>query len=294
MEDDNSPITGMMPLGEQMVVFKQDSIWIMAYTGLNDYGLANYVPQRVVAGVGCVANASIQKIRGNLIFLAEDGIYAFDGTPNIEKLSDKVNHTIAQIPAGTRYLSAAGHWKAKNLYLLSVPTGTSTTRDTTIVYDYKNGTWWLWTGLNAGAWMSDEDGNDNEVICFTDENNDIMRMVPTPNDYGAAIPVSVTTHRFGLTSGTTKVVRQVEMVATNKAGTAVAVEPLVNDETTGLQAGTLDFTDPNDVGYERRRMRRMGFRRIGEWFQVKITHAIKNAKFSLSNLRIGYFNKGDR
>ena len=94
----------------------------------------------------------------------------------------------------------------------------------------------------------------------------------------------------------TKTLRHVWLESTNKTGSTVTIEPLVNDETSGTSGitGTLDFTDSNDVGYERRRERRVGFRRQFDWVQLKISHNTKNHRFKMRALEMSYITKGIR
>lgn len=89
----DGPITGIKSFGKQLVVFKNDSIGV-----LTGYDVTDFVQvSRFINGVGCVAGHSIVEGRlggpagkAVLIFLAHDGIYAFDGTQNLTKLSNPI------------------------------------------------------------------------------------------------------------------------------------------------------------------------------------------------------------
>ena len=296
VEDDNSSITAIHPLGEQMVAFKQDSIWIMVDIGVDEFDLRQYVPKRVVAGVGCVVNSSVQKIRGNLIFLAEDGIYAFDGTPDIKKLSDRIQKTVDLIDVGQRPFVSSVNWKKYSLYLLAVSTDGAQNNDTVFAWDYKNNSWWIWNNIDARNFMKDEDASDNEIVYFGDQKGRIYQLDYGITDNGSAISAYYITERFGRKEDNRKMLRYAELEATNKSGTGVTIEPLVNDGTAGTSGitGTADFTDSNDVGYERRRQTRIGFRREFDWIQTKVSHSTKNSKFKASKLSLAYFKKGIR
>jgi hypothetical protein len=301
MEDDNSRITGGAALGEHMVVFKQDSIWIMVDIGDNSIGLREYVPKRVVAGVGCVANSSIEKIRGRLVFLSEDGIYAFDGTPNIEKLSDRVQTSISKINHGRRPFCASAHWRKNSLYLLSVSTNGDIDNDLTFVWDYKNDAWWLWDSIDARHWLVDEGAYDQEIVYFGDSYGRIYQLDNGRDDHGATIPISLRTHRFGRDDDTRKQLREVRVESSNKTNT-LTVEPLVNDEVpaTAADLSMVDVSEtvvaPNGPYYERRRERRQGWFASKEfdWVQIDVTHAQKPSWFRMASIRLGYLFKGKR
>jgi hypothetical protein len=311
MEDDNSPITGMMPLGEYMVIFKQDSIWVAYDAGINAFGLQTYAIRRIVAGIGCVANSSIQQIRGNLIFLAEDGIYAFDGTPQIQKLSDKVSSTLETIDAGARSFCSSVNWKTKSCYILSFSAKGAGSNNTTFVFDYKNNSWWKWAAIEARFWLRSEGSNDQEIIYFMDDNGQVFELGGAKTDNGAAISANITTQRLGYGSGTRVRGRDITLTCDNKAGASVTAELLVTDESSGASA-TFDFTDTtyekpwsdfdwtagdsndDNWSYVRRRQQRAAFRRDGDWLQVKVAHSTKNQPFRLALIDLGYISFGDR
>jgi hypothetical protein len=301
MEDDNSPITAMKALGEQMVVYKQDSIWLMIDSGLDAFGLRRFVPKRVVAGVGCVAHNSVQQIRGNHIFLAEDGVYAFDGTPNIRKVTkdpntgaDRLAETIKTITASRRPFAAAAHWRTEQMYLLSFSTkGQATTNDTTIAWDYDHDTWWIWDNIDAQHWMSDEGVNNDETLYFGDSAGNVHRFNIGRTDHGAAISASATSHRMHYESEMTRRARQVSIISSNKTA-SLSCEVLADDEPTG-SSGTFNFNDFNEANIiPRRRRKRLDYRKDGEWFQTKLTHSTKNERMYVSLVDVGYHRLGIR
>lgn len=308
MEHDNSPITGMHPLGEFMVIFKSDSIWMAYDTGVDAFGLQTYAIRLVVAGVGCVSNSSIKAIRGQLIFLAEDGIYSFDGA-KVTKLSDPLNDTVRSITPGRRPFAAAAHWRSKSLYLLSVTTDGSNTHNLTLVHDYKNGTWWLWDNIDAQHWLEDEQANDNEALYFGDSAGRIYQMGVGKTDHGGTIDSYITTHRLGYGHRERLRVRAITAMCSNDTRD-VTIEVLPNDVTSGT-SGTLDFTDDaekdwSDFDYVegastddnwtpfKRRMRRIDFREECDWFQVKVSHDEKAQPFKLAYIDAACHVVGER
>ena len=288
----------MAGYGEALVVFKSDSVWNMVSTGENPATQVNhYSPIRMVAGVGCVSNSSIQQIRGNLIFLAEDGVYAYDGTPAIRKLSDRVNETIGSITAGRRSMAVSAHWKTKNCYLLSFATDGEFDNNVTLVWDYRNDAWWVWD-IQASLWVSDEDANDDERLYFIDKYGQIHLLEDGNHDHGAAISSHVLTHRIGINSNIRRTIRQVEVSSNNKPS-AFTVAVRANDDEANESSGALDMTDSSEATYgtavdgvdkyvvDRRRARRLSFRKQGDWFQVKVSHSAKNETYEISSLDIG-------
>ena len=305
MEDDNSVITGMSAFGENMVVFKNDSVWQMMNTGPNPATLVeHYSPIKVVSGIGCVSQSSIQQVRGNLMFLAEDGIYAFDGTPNINKLSDRVSETIKSITAGRRDIACSAHWKTKSLYLLSVAVDGSFYNNKTLVYDYKNDAWWEWD-IPAQYWLVDEDGFDDEILYFMDSYQSVFRMDTGNHDYGAAISSYIVSQRLGENTNVRRTLRQIEVLGNNKMGT-ITVEAIANDDTAGPDSGSVVMTDSSEATYgsavsstdtyvlERRRARRVSFRKQADWFQVKISNSAYNTPMTIAGIDVAFSGEARR
>ena len=300
MEDDNSPITGMAPLGEHMVVFKRDSIWMMVGVGENpSTNTADFRGRKIVDGVGCVSHASIQKIRGRLVFLAEEGVYAFDGTPNIQKLSDRIDTTITSINTYRTAFAASAHWKTRNCYLLSVATRGVMDNDKTLVYDYRNDAWWIWD-IPASLWLNDEGTADEETLYFVDNHHCMHLMGVGNTDHGAAISSHVLTQRIGEKDNIRRTVRQVEVISDNRA-TSLTVAVLANDDSNNDDSGTLSLTDDSEAKYadnllftagtkyvlDRNRARRLSFRKQGDWLQVKVSHSTHNTPMSIRVIDVG-------
>tara|TARA_R100000234_G_C5003739_1_gene181556 strand:- start:8382 stop:10448 length:2067 start_codon:yes stop_codon:yes gene_type:complete len=304
MEDDNSPITGMAALGESVVIFKGDSIWTMVAAGENQAtGVDNFIPIRVVAGVGCVSNASIQRVKGALIFLAEDGIYRFDGTPNIIKLSDRIGDTVRSINPSRRHVAASANWKTQGCYLLSVAVDGSFDNNRTIVYDYKNNAFWIWD-VAAKFWLADEDAYDNLRLYFINQHSQVFEFGVGNNDHGAAISSNILTQRIGQNSNVKTTVRQVEVLGDNQSS-SLSVALRHNDDENSESSGTISMTTASDAVYgtavsgtdkyvqDRRLARRLSFRKQADFFQVKISHDAKNTPMTIAGVDVGY-NPGGR
>ena len=102
----DGPITGIKSFGDKLVVFKNDSIGILAGYAPTDFTQIS----RKVNGVGCVGGHTIVEARLGgpdgkevLVFLAHDGIYAFDGTPNVMKLSNSIERKFIGGTAANRW-----------------------------------------------------------------------------------------------------------------------------------------------------------------------------------------------
>lgn len=290
VEDDNSPITGIKGFNEQLTVFKNDSVWIMVDNGFNASGLTQFVPIRVVAGVGCTSNGSIQQIRGGLVFLGEDGLYKFNGTPSIQKLSDRLNHTFSRITPGRRPFATSANWSSRHLYLLAVSVDGSPTNNLVIAWDYKNDALWLWDDIEAQHFLIDEGSYDEERLYFGDSTGRIFELGPGRTDNGGTISSYLTTQRLGYLEREKKELREIKIYGESQYTTA-ALSVYTSASPAAIASGTIDFTDPAEtVNYrpKLRRSRRLDFKTEFDWVQVKLSNATKNTELLSSLIAVGY------
>lgn len=294
---DQSPITGLYPFNQNMYVFKADSIWQMVFTGENDDKLNTYRAERIVSGIGCVSNGSIQEIRGNLVFQGHDGVYAFDGT-SAKKISDRIQLTFNTIVEGKRAFSSSVNWRTKSLYLLAVATAGSAVNNLVLVWDYKNDAWWIWDNIEAVSFLYVKNAVSEEQIYFVDSNSRLFQLGIGTSDYGTAITGYTITQRIYQTNATRKL-RLLEVNSSNLSNSAtVEVQP--NDAPfTGATSSTLDFSDANELVYgtatygtstytgERERIKGVATNLGGEWFRAKVSHSSKTTPFSMSWLQFG-------
>jgi hypothetical protein len=276
---DNSPITAIAGLGDNLVVFKQDSIWQLIFGGSDENGLDLFIPQLVVAGVGCVSQSSIQEIRGRLVFLAEDGFYAFDGTPNIKKISENVNTTVQRINPAHRPFASAVNWRSKYCYLCSVALDESTSNNIIFVYDYKHDAWWLWDDIPAEFLLVTSDTALQEQVIFGNTTAGFFQLSGELDNFGT-IDNYVLTGRMGEDDVMWKSAREVRLREQNIDG-ATTYTLYADDLQLGVASKSCRMDSPDETQADdsppdgcdnvpiRRRERKMPQRLLGEWFQVK-------------------------
>jgi len=89
---DGQPITGMYPLADRLVIFKERSIFNLFFTGDSTLPFVYTVSNS--PSVGCIAPYSIQEVENGLVFLSYDGFYYYDGS-NAYKMSLQIQNTIS-------------------------------------------------------------------------------------------------------------------------------------------------------------------------------------------------------
>ena len=289
---DNSPITSIAALADNLVVFKKNSIWLMIDQGTDLNNLAIYEPRLVVAGVGCLAHNSVRAIPGGLVFLAEDGFYLFDGTPNIKRISDPVKNYISRISPARAPFAQAINWRTQQYYLCATSLdGEMNSNNYVFCYDYQSGAWWMWTGWDVQCWYQDDGVGLKEEVWFFDRYGRASKLMAGDTDNGTPITCYLLTERFGEFDILSKDIREVRIQSSNQADVLapITIDVVTDDIMTTEGAnhavnlpldGETLWSDPPVSGTstwatERRRERKIPVRVTGKWFQVKVKNALQ-------------------
>lgn len=326
-EEDNSPITALAALNEHLVVFKKDSIWLMVYAGLNDLELPIFTPVKVVSGIGCVAPGSIQQVKGRLIFLAENGIYAFNGTPDVQKLSYAIDQKIAEINGGVYAQVSSVNWSTQGVYILCAPLkGDSVTNAHGVivappenqfcfVYDYETtqpdeigrpvGSWWFWDNFPARHFILDENGDDKQTLYIVGSQGRLFQVGFGDTDHGGTIDSYVLTHRMGSRNRNLLQAREVRLTAYQDVNDLNVT--LISEEEDDTER-SMNFESDGEAKFDtatslygtseytkhKRRERRLDYRQTGKWFQVRVENPTKGVPMRLERIEVGIVPMGRR
>lgn len=110
---DGDNITGIAPSGPNLIIFKKRHIYMLLGAHPDDFEIREIDS----GGVGCVAPRSIATMGEQIFFLAEDGIYTWDGA-GIQELSQKIRTDLLAIPKENRSFAVGVVHQSR--YLLSV------------------------------------------------------------------------------------------------------------------------------------------------------------------------------
>ena len=147
--DDGEEITALSAFGEDLVVFKNSSVQVLA--GRSPVSFTRYVLE---SGVGTVSPRSVVPHGGSLYFFDRDnGIYAFDGSGFVEIDAKIKNYVLGGINYANAY-KAASFVRRGRLYV-SVPWGSDTYNSRTFVYDIRTKSW---SEYDFGVADADHDG----------------------------------------------------------------------------------------------------------------------------------------
>ena len=175
-----SPVTGLKGLDNTFFVFQENAI--NGITG--DLATDSIQNDRLSReGIGCVAHATIQEVRGEIYFLDSSGVFSISnqgirdiGAPIAARFQKR-----RDISFDLEYATAF-NWVERNLYIVYAPVvgrlagvkdpSTSERNSETYVFDYDRQAWVEWdnwhmlggmAALGDSVWISDRYYNANQV-----------------------------------------------------------------------------------------------------------------------------------
>lgn len=307
-EDGGRPI-GAKPLHEFLVVYQPQNIYILINDGADTItGQATFDPKRVVSGVGALSHNGIVEVQGRHMFPALDGFYAFDGTPNVVKLSTRIDKFYRRLGASNLTQTRGVHWPEKHCVLWTIPqSGAANPRELNetqnyiILFDYVanegKGAWWIWDGVRGGGGLARLFAGDVVPSAYfmsslatvykltgnadiVDQNAiTIGDLRPVISDLPAAY---ILTHRLGEPAYTVMTAEDVWVEAdTHASDVGVTIIPTDDTDVLSLDR-TINMTNENDVLWgdttwggskwrkNKRREQYQGTRAQGKHMQLKI------------------------
>lgn len=119
----------------ELIIYKNDSIFVLDMNGatpLTDWDLK---PLSTV--IGCPAGRTVADIGNDQIFLANDGVRLLSRTTfdklRVGVISDPIRDIIESINQDA--IQTSNGWFENGLYILNIPTGTSSVPDRTVIWD---------------------------------------------------------------------------------------------------------------------------------------------------------------
>lgn len=155
-----NPITGIHPVNEFLIVWKQHSYFVVSGT-LADYG---FRVDLVSSDVGCVAHAAATDINGNAVFLSTRGPMGVGPNGKPLFIGEAVSSLFTTAPIDSDHMLMPERAFCLNdaneqLCIFFVPTETTTSSKIAVnnnmlilVWDYVRESWLpLWTNMNMGG-----------------------------------------------------------------------------------------------------------------------------------------------
>lgn len=176
-KDDGEQITGLASVGPYMVIFKQNSTWV-----LKNGTPTTFTVTQIAKGVGCVAPRSIVECEAFALFLSNNGVYAANQS-GVALMSYNIQPDFDAMSNATKALAVGG--RIRTQYWLTVDTDSDSKNDTVYVLDYVYGIWGKYSNKKDSVYLTRQDGtlvsgsNDSQAV--------IRKNDDTSNDNGTAI-----------------------------------------------------------------------------------------------------------
>lgn len=194
-ENDGQQITGMKVLGNNLIIFKTRSIYVLSFTGDPDVPFILQGGGKANSDVGCVSHFSIQEVQNGLLFLSPDGLYYFDGF-NSQKISDRINPTILGLNQNQLTNARSCVQRIKHKYLLSIPSTQSSTNDTIITWDWYLNAFSVYTGMAPSTMCTTYNNGFTENIWFGDYSGFYYKMDTGPDDYPLNVQTAINAYYY--------------------------------------------------------------------------------------------------
>ena len=188
---DGQPITGLYPLADRLVVFKERCIYNVFFTGDAALPFVELVSNSPT--VGCMAPYSIQEIENGIVFLSYDGFYYYDSN-NSYKMSLQIQPTISGLNLTKLSQAKSLKQRNKNRYMCAVPSGSSNNNDTVIVWDWVLNAFSLYKGMNPSAMRTAFVNGNVEQIYFSDYSGYTYQMDTGVDDYPLGVQTAISAY----------------------------------------------------------------------------------------------------
>lgn len=188
---DGQPITGMYPLADRLVIFKERSIYNLFFTGDAAIPFVYLVSNSPT--VGCVAPYSIQEVENGLVFLSYDGFYYYDSN-NSYKMSLQIQNTINGLNLTMIQGARSLKQRQKNRYMCAVPSSSSNTNDIIIVWDWVLNAFSKYAGIYPSAMRTVYVGGYQEQLYFSDFNGYTYQMDNGVDDYPLGVQTAISAY----------------------------------------------------------------------------------------------------
>jgi len=177
---EGDPITQFLPRGDNLVIYKNDSMWVME--GDNLY---NWFQRSKNRTIGCCAPKSAVDVGFGHFFLSNDNVYFFDGVNDPVPVGDPIKPWLDAIPQTLRKLAAGCYHN--NYYRLAFATSAESTKnDFECILDlrqFKQGNiaWWANNSRYIAGYIPYVGPDDDQDLYFADGSAGYLRKIDSGN-----------------------------------------------------------------------------------------------------------------
>ncbi len=202
--DDGDRIVSLISFDDSVYIFKKRSVYRMVITGLD--GPDAFIIRPVLRNVGAWAKNSVRVVPGQgIFFLAQNTLYLLNNSASasytgggLEPIGDPIQRTFDSVNRTQWGNAVAAVYPKRYQYWISVATNSATSNNTTLVYDYVQKAWSIYSNINANALAQAEDSNGNNLLISGDYagnqyKQDTTNTTDNVNGITTVIPFAYTT-----------------------------------------------------------------------------------------------------
>lgn len=171
--NDGQNITGISEIMDNLIIFKDDSVWILTGEPLgagNTTTIGNLQLRQANGTGGCSAFRTICKVGQTLVFMHHTGIYALQNY-SYQLISPLLNKTFKQSMNQTIINQCwAVYSSQEKKYILGYPNSSSNTPDKAIVYDFLTKNYSMWDHIPGSCAVTFKFSGTDETVCMGDPN----------------------------------------------------------------------------------------------------------------------------
>lgn len=182
---DGDAITGLAVVLNQIVVTKDNSVWI-----LQGDSPSTYVLRKASDEGGAVGMYSFGVVKNTVVWLSKDDVRLFDGLRSAPA-SEKIEKTFNAL--NKRQLALAAGVVHDSKYYLAVPNGASLANDLVLVFDTRRTAWTVYDGIAAAEFCIFKQFNEDTLLFGSSMAGQVYQMEQGATDDGAAIDAYVVT-----------------------------------------------------------------------------------------------------
>lgn len=273
---DGDRITALALLLGDLVIFKRYSIHTLRGSSLDDFRYDLVVPD-----VGAVGPRALVQDEMYLYFVADDGIYVYNGA-KVDNLSRKKIPVLWEgINQEHLHKAAAGKWNG--LLWFALPEGSSTTNNLVLVFDPEVGSWWPWRGIAASCFIEYNTGIELRFYAGSAVDGYVLQQDVGYSDAGTAINSYWKGKAFDI--GSPAYLKKVKKAFIVDSPGASDVSMQVSFDYGAMTDLVLDGSDAL--------VRRFAMPSSIKWryFQPQLNHAVLDQNFEVRGLLLRYKQK---
>lgn len=173
---DGEPVTGLFIHQDALIITKTHSLWSCTF----DTSTNKPVIELISNAIGCVSFRSGVSVKNDLHLLSDQGPITLGNEKNYVSnslrhnlLGEKITDLVSTINEAAWGRSCSVFWD--HMWILSFPTGSSTTNNRVIALDTRFGGWTVWDNINARCFLSYTPANSEAKLFFLSEGETYVR-----------------------------------------------------------------------------------------------------------------------